>query len=132
MSNQNQIQVVIVPMDKKAYVKWIDESYESLSAIVDGNIGIIDAEFQVSGHHLNYIYCDSGKMDNYAPSRAIYIRDGKPGDIIFGDFIVTYINEEGNYISLTDDECELILKEMDAPARLPWPYILDIIQNKKV
>lgn len=127
MLKEQQIKVVIVPSDNEAYVSVIENSLESMQKIVGGLIGIIETEFKLNEQVFDYVYCDSGKMDNYAPSRAIYIRDEKPGDIIFSDFFVSKVNEDLDRISLTDEECEFILKEMNDPIRNPWPYIYKIL-----
>jgi len=95
MRNDKQIRVLIIEPGKVPYEKRIDNDYRAMQKVVDGCIEYVD--LPESDCHL---YCnDEGKLDGLPGNRRL-----DHGDIICGTFLICAHNDEGEDISLNDEQ----------------------------
>ena len=98
---------VKVEPNKPPYVIETDNcSLEFLQAQVGGIIQIVPSMFD---ENLDLIVNDEGKLIGLEPNR--WYGD----DVIFGNILVTAYNDEGETISLTEDQIERAMDEYLSP-----------------
>lgn len=87
------MKVLIVKPEEKPYVEEIENGLESMQEIVGGYIEMIDLDEKTS------LVCnEEGKIQGLEGNRRI----GR--DIIAGTFFLCGFNEDGESVSLTDDQ----------------------------
>ena len=105
----DHITVIFCEPGKKAVVKEIDSSLESMQKVVEG---YIEACYVLPDA---VIICnEEGKINNMIPNRAVYDEEGKRVDVIYGPFFICGI-DEGEMISLPEDLQEKYLKQFELP-----------------
>lgn len=105
-----KIKVVRVAPSKKPEVVEIDDSLESLQHEVDGYIEMCyPFEEEVA-----LIVNEEGKLGGYQLNRAI-IDEGEIVDIVFGTFLVVGLGDEGDLVSLTDEQVKTYTKLYEKP-----------------
>ena len=102
------IQVVVVEPMKTPYVKEIFNDLSAFQEIVDGYIEIINIGKTETGGHLAMTVNEEGKMMNLPFNKRINGRNGS--DLIVGTFFITAYNMQGDNVTLTDDECNRLIK----------------------
>jgi hypothetical protein len=101
---QDIIKVVIVEPLKKPYVKVIKNDLEPMQEIVGGYIECVPVYPENNGNPgLDIVLNEEGKINGKSKPNRLYA-DGE--DVLFGTFFVTKSNEDGEFISLSDEECE--------------------------
>ena len=104
-----KIRVVIKEPRKDAYVKFIKAKLESFQEIVQGNIEGVGISDELSERNI-IAYCnDEGKIMGYRLN--IYIQGRR--DIISGNCVFVKGNDEGEDISLNDEDITLIKNYCD-------------------
>lgn len=93
-----KVKAVIVKPMEKPYVELIDTDLRSLQKIVGGYI-----EFMAISSNSAIICNEEGKLNGLPGNRKIC------NDIIAGTFIVVAINENGEIVSLDDNEANYYL-----------------------
>jgi hypothetical protein len=96
----DQIQVVVIEPMKKPYKKTIPNTLEAQQELVGGYIEIIRMGNTEKGGSIAITLNEEGKLMNLPYNRRI----------IVGTFFITAYNMQGDNITLTDDECEKIIK----------------------
>lgn len=132
MAKEEKIQIVVVPSSGKAKAITVVNELKTWQNIVGGLIEYLAADFEYRGSRYAFICNEEGKISQLQPGRAVYIKNDKAGDIVFGDFIVTKHDENGDFASLSDEEAQHIINEMNLSYRDPWPYIMRIMAENKL
>ena len=102
---KNEIIVLIVEPDKKAYLKNISDDYDSLKKIIDGTITTVELDKDIDA-----ICADDVNFENIPVNR---VTEGMP---IFDTFIVARVNPEtAEYISLTENDIEKYMNQFEKP-----------------
>lgn len=106
---EKTLRVLKVEPDKLPYVKEIGIELEAQNDEVGGEIAAFDLDDECL-----VIYNNNGKMENATPNRRY------KNDIICGPFLVCGYNDEGDFISITDEQIERyseVFKEVEQFAR---------------
>lgn len=105
-----EITVLVYPVGKAPLHKKIDGSLESMQEIVKGyiqyvNLGSIAVKPELDGYDL---YCnETGKLDGLEPNIQF------PHDVVCGNFFISKADDEGNAITLTNEDIEKIVYHME-------------------
>lgn len=102
------MQVVIVEPMKKPYKKTIPNTLEAMQEVVKGNIEIVTFGKTEKGGSLAITVNEEGKLINMPMNRIILGKNGS--DVLVGTFFITAYNMQGDNISLSDAECEKLIK----------------------
>lgn len=104
MAKETTIKVVVVePGNPTPYVKEIPNELDAMQEIVGGHIEFIEHE----GYDL---FCnEEGKINGLPLNRPLYY-EGQLYDIIAGTFFLSKADEDGEQVSLTDEEIEKAIK----------------------
>ena len=102
------IQIVVVEPMKTPYKKEIPNKLESFQELVDGYIEIINIGKTETGGHLAMTVNEEGKLRDMAFNKKINGRNGS--ELIVGTFFITAYNMQGDNVTLTDDECNWLIK----------------------
>ena len=94
------IKVVLVEVNKNPVIKEIDNSLKGLQAIVKGYIESVS--LPPYDRQLVLICNEEGKLIGLPPNRLL------GNDVIMGTFFITKSNDEGDFVSLDDDDLVLI------------------------
>ena len=93
--DDKKIRVLIIEPGKAPYEKQIDNDYRAMQKVVDGCIEYVDLP-EPDCH----LYCnDEGKLNGLPGNRRL-----DHGDIICGKFLICAHNDEGEDISLSDEQ----------------------------
>lgn len=104
-----KIKVVMVEVNKKPYVKIIDNTLEDKQALVGGNIQSVPTLLP-KFHSFDFICNEDGKSDGLPYNRYIF----NNRDAIAGDFIaIKFDKSTGDYITMTDEEAKLLCEEIE-------------------
>ena len=107
------MRVVLVEPKKKAVVKSINGSLESMQKIVGGYI----EAFYFDSHGEVAIICnDEGKINGMKPNRAMYDDENNMYDIVYGQFIIVGLGED-DFCSLTKEQAHKYCEQFKAPER---------------
>lgn len=100
-----EIRVIILKAetDEVAIVQKFPHSLESMQAVVDGYVEPVRVTDSITiwGN-------ETGKIDGLDLNFYLLGHDDKPLDIVVGDVLITGTDEEGETVSLTDEEIEEI------------------------
>jgi hypothetical protein len=102
----DHIQIVVVEPNKKPYKKLIPNKLESMNEIVGGYIEIVNLGKTKSGARLAITLNEEGKLCDLPFNRRIV-----DFDILVGAFFITAYNLQGDNISLSNDECEKLIRQ---------------------
>jgi len=121
----NNIKVVVVSPGFSAHVAEIPNSLSEFERIVEGRHENCPADIpglKAKGFEYEFVCNESGRANGSHLNRTAYFKNGVPTDIISGKFIVVkYKNREP--VNLDEEECELVLKELNSVHRDPWASI---------
>lgn len=128
-----KIRGLLVKRGKKPVVIEIDAEnrYDALSDLLGGLIDRIEV-YNPTGI-TDIIFNDESKVNGSKPNRLITSKQvyGNGSntlyDIVYGDFLMLCVDEEGGYISLSDSEIERWSKEFDFTAP---PFVSKELYNK--
>lgn len=113
MKNQPEIKVVIAEPMKEAYVTTIKNELEELQKIVGGYIEPLD--FTLGADNVCIICNEEGKCEGLPLNRSM-AHEGKIWEIIAGTMIIVGDDyENGEFISLTDEQAEKYLNQFLKP-----------------
>lgn len=105
----DSIQVVVVEPSKKPYKKIIPNKLESMNALVGGYIEIIRIGYTETGGSIAITLNEEGKLMNLPFNKVVHWLGGS--DVLVGTFFITAFNMQGDNITLSDSECEKIIKK---------------------
>jgi len=105
----DQIQVVVVEPMKKPFKKIIQNTLEAQQELVGGYIEVITMGETEKGGRMAITLNEEGKLINLPYNRRIIGRGGS--DVFVGTFFITAYNMQGDNISLSDADCEKIMKK---------------------
>jgi hypothetical protein len=91
------VKILVVAPLEKPYVKEIENSLKAMQDIVGGYIESVGLEDE---DYVSIICNEEGKLDGLPPNRRFY------DDIICGTFFISRIDDEGETISLTDEDIQ--------------------------
>lgn len=119
MSKKEKIKGLLVKRGEKPIVIEIDaeDRYDTISDLLGGLIDRIEV-YNPNGI-TDIIFNDESKVNGSKPNRLITSKQvyGNGSntlyDIVYGDFLMLCVDEEGGYISLSDSEIERWSKEFD-------------------
>lgn len=109
-----KIKVVFVKVGEEPIVKEIYNTLQSQQEEVGGNIECLATSFSDKVDYV-FIFNEEGKINGLTGNRYIYDKH----DIIAGNFLVSKSNEEGEFVTMSNEECEMIIdkiKEQCPPA----------------
>lgn len=105
----DSIQVVVVEPMKKPYKKTIPNTLEKMQELVGGYIEILTIGQTETGGTIAITLNEEGKLIDLPMNRVIHGRGGS--DIFVGTFFITAFNMQGDNISLSDSDCDLMMKK---------------------
>lgn len=128
-----KIKGLLVKRGKKPVVIEIDadNKYDIISDLLGGLIDRIEV-YNPTGI-TDIIFNDESKVDGSKPNRLITSKQVRGSgsntlyDIIYGDFLMLCVDDEGGYISLSDSEIERWSKEFDFTVP---PFVSKEMYNK--
>lgn len=102
------MKIVRVEPGKPAVAAEIDGSLKSMQAVVRGLIEILP----MYDGDVILVCNEEGKLLNLPPNRPVYLPgEDKPYDVIYGTFFLCRVNEDGDMLSLSDEEVARYLKK---------------------
>lgn len=101
------IKVIKVDVAKASEVVTISDSLESLQHEVDGYIECI----YPWEDNATLICNEEGKINGMELNRPLYSEDGRIVDIIAGPFLIVGFDDDGELISLTDEQIATYLRK---------------------
>jgi hypothetical protein len=107
--SSDKIQVVIVEPMKKPYKKTIRNSLDDMKAIVDGWLENVFIGETSSGAKIGCVVNEEGKLIGLPFNRRILARQAI--DILAGTFFITAYNLQGDNVTLSDAECERLIRK---------------------
>ena len=111
--------VLIVEPNKKPYIKAIGVDEGSIYCVLEG-----PAEGRtLYGTGAEIVFNRFGKTLGLPACRALLNSKGEADDVIAGTFIITGVNEYGEYISLNKEQIEIFSNLFDNPICC-WRYSL--------
>ena len=133
MSKKEKIKGLLVKRGEKPIVIEIDAEnrYDTISDLLGGLIDRIEV-YNPNGI-TDIIFNDESKVNGSKPNRLITSKQVRGTgsntlyDIVYGDFLMLCVDDEGGYISLTDSEIERWSKEFDFTAP---PFVSKELYNK--
>ena len=102
------IQVVVVEPMKAPYTKEIPNDLTAFQEIVDGYIEIMNIGKTETDGYLAMTVNEEGKLRNLPFNKRINGKNGS--DLIVGTFFITAYNMQGDNVTLTDEECNRLIK----------------------
>lgn len=100
MSEQNTLRVVVLKPRQVPRVQMTPNSLRSLQTIVDGYIESV--RIKADGHSYIILINEEGKLKCLTPNLVWF------GDVLVGPAIFTKSNDEGDFVSLDDQDVERI------------------------
>jgi hypothetical protein len=94
------MKVIYIEPKKLPIIKEVKNNLETFQELVEGLIQVLP----ISDNYL-LIFNEEGKLINLEPN--FYIYGGQ--DIIFGNAVIVKENNKGDFIGLTNEECERLL-----------------------
>lgn len=107
------IQVVIVEPFKKPFKQMIENTLEAKQKIVGGYIENVTIGETEKGARVAAIINEEGKLIDLPFNKRLIGHKGAQ-DVLVGNIIISAYNMQGDYISLTDDECKQYIKRFTA------------------
>lgn|SRR3982751_557782 len=104
----DEIQVVICEPLKEPYKKIIPNKLESMQEIVDGYIEILTIGKTETNGTIAITLNEEGKLNDLPLNKIIHGRGGS--DALVGTFFITAFNMQGDNISLSDGQCDRIIR----------------------
>ena len=106
---KKDIRVIVINVGEEPKVKMIPNELHALQEVVGGYIECIPFLDKY-----DLVLNEEGKLNNLPPNFPIF--GGK--DILFGNAFITKTNHNtGNFASLTEKECEKLLRELEGLTR---------------
>lgn len=101
----NLIRVIIIEAENRKFkiVNNFEHSLDNLQAVVGGYIEAVRVDDSIT------IWVnEEGKLQGLAPNFMLLDSSNRAYDLIAGNVIITGTDEEGNSVSLTDSEIEIV------------------------
>lgn len=103
---EDSIQIVVVEPGEKPFKHVIPNNLESMSDIVGGYIEIVNMKRLERGITLILTLNEEGKLLSLPFNRRVV-----NFDILVGTFFISAYNMLGDNVSLTDEECEKLIRQ---------------------
>lgn len=123
ISIPEKIKVISVEVGKEPVVKEIYNTLKAKQQEVGGYIDCVPTMFS-NEESYDFIVNDEGKIMGLPANRYIYNK----ADIIAGNFLISKANEEGEFVTLNDEECELLINKVNELCPVADPK-LDLSKN---
>ena len=107
VSLPEKIKVISVEVGKEPVIKEIYNTLRAMQKEVEGRIECKPSLFSKNDEY-DFVCNEESKLYGLTPNRYIYSKK----DVIAGNFFVAKANEEGEFVSLTDEECEFIISNV--------------------
>lgn len=101
------IRGILVKPNEKPQIIEFKEGYKELQRLVEGTF-----EMPYIFDDVDVVINDEGKYNGSEPNKMLYY-NGKLIDIIFGNILLVGSNNEGETISLTEEQTEKYMKIMN-------------------
>ena len=102
------MKIVRVDPGKSAVLAEIDGSLKSMQAVVRGLIEIVP----MYDDDVVLVCNEEGKLLGLPPNRPVFLPgEDEPYDVICGTFLLCRVNEDGDMLSLTDEETGRYLRK---------------------
>lgn len=108
LSYPEKIKVISVEVGKEPVVKEIYNTLRAMQKEVDGRIECLSTLFSKDVSY-DFISNEESKLGNFKANRYIYDKQ----DVIAGNFFVAKANEAGEFVTLTDEECNFIIEKVN-------------------
>ena len=94
------VKILVVRPNEEPVVELLSGNYRDIRNVVGGC-------FQITYHYEpELLVCnDEGKINGSEPNRVVYF-DGEPIDVIFGTFFICGEDEDGDFVSLTEEKIQ--------------------------
>ena len=112
---ESKITVVLCEPGKRAQVVEIENTLEAMQRTVGGLIEAIYTDHD----YVCLIVNEDGKLLDLPMNRAIYVGD-TIADIIMGSFFVAAFDDDGNFMSLNDDQIKRYEKQYRWPEKFTF------------
>lgn len=99
------IRVILLPVGKPPEVKEIPNTLEAFQRAVGGYIEAVKTT--MAGHSYTVIVNEEGRRKELPPNVVC------PNGLLVGDIVISKGNEEGEFISLTDEDVERLMWGLD-------------------
>jgi len=121
-----KIKVIMLEVDKDPYVKEIYNTLEDKQELVGGDIECVPTFFSNDVMY-DFVLNEEGKMNGLTYNRFIYDKR----DAIAGDFMVIKANNEGEFVSLDDNEIDFLMNEIKQKCPKATMYELLMIAREE-
>lgn len=121
---RDDINVMIVEADKHPYMAAIPKEEGCLGNVIGGKAGVLKINEEVG-----IVYDVEGYERGREPNRILYNKEGEPGDILCGTFVVVGILE-GNITSLTVEKAGRYFSEFYEPTFFGIDYDREVTYNE--
>ena len=105
----DEIQVVVVEPMKSPYKKTIPNTLDAMNDLVDGYIEIITIGKTETGGTIAITLNEEGKLLKLPMNKVIHGKNG--ADVLVGTFFITAYNMKGDNTSLSDADCDRMIKK---------------------
>jgi hypothetical protein len=105
----DKIQILVVEPLKTPFKKTIKNDLDAMKEIVDGYIEVLPFGKTETGGTMAITLNEEGKLIGLPFNRKVNGRHF--ADVLVGTFFVTAYNMQGDNITLTDEQCEKLMKK---------------------
>ena len=122
------VRVLVVQSNRlKPWDVYIYDTLTDMQQTVNGSIEY----FEPWDDRVAIVCNDDGKINGMRPNRKVYSESGRLLDIIYGDFFIIGVDDEGGNVSLTDEQVNKYMTMFeDESSRVSYIDIIDITTGK--
>ena len=122
------VRVLVVQTNRlKPWDVYIYDTLAGMQETVNGSIEY----FEPWDDHIAIVCNEEGKINGMRPNRKVYSESGRLLDIIYGDFFIIGVDDEGGNVSLTDEQVNKYMTMFeDESSRVSYIDIIDITTGK--
>ena len=122
------VRVLVVQSNRlKPWDVYIYDTLTDMQQTVNGSIEY----FEPWDDRVAIVCNDEGKINGMRPNRKVYSESGRLLDIIYGDFFIIGVDDEGGNVSLTDEQVNKYMTMFeDESSRVSYIDIIDITTGK--
>ena len=122
------VRVLVVQMNRlKPWDVYIYDTLAGMQQTVNDSIEY----FEPWNDNVAIVCNEEGKINGMRPNRKIYSESGRLLDIIYGDFFIVGVDDEGGNVSLTDEQVNKYMTMFeDESSRVNYMDIIDITTGK--
>ena len=122
------VRVLVVQTNRlKPWDVYIYDTLAGMQQTVNGSIEY----FEPWNDNVAIVCNEEGKINGMRPNRKVYSESGRLLDIIYGDFFIIGVDDEGGNVSLTDEQVNKYMTMFeDASSKVSYMDIIDITTGK--